>query len=209
MNKLETLYTSIDNFKKLGVEINSEVIESIFNVEEGIIKNDILPIMRKAIIPIISQIQRDLVLVIEYSPEKPIELKMTRKKSMKLTEEEEFIVTQRKEFKKEVKYTLPFHKKSPKTNLLVTFSSGKTIKNKLAMDTFCEVIEIIGLEVVSNLNVRCCGSNLVSKIKNSDYRQKKMKKGFYIITQTSTEQKKKYLDLISKKLNIGLEVTII
>lgn len=36
-----------------------------------------------------------------------------------------------------------------------------------------------------------------------------MKKGFYIITQTSTEQKKKYLDLISKKLNIGLEVTII
>lgn len=209
MSNLKSLYSSIDNFKKLGVKINDEVIESIFNVEEEIIKNEILPIMRKAIVPIISQIQRDLMLVIEYSPEKSIELKMIRKKSMKLTEEEEAMITQRKEFKKEVKYTLSFHKKSPKTNLLVTFPSGKTIKNKLAMDTFCEVIEIIGAEIVSSLNIRCCGSNLVSKIKNSEYRQKKTKNDFYIITQTSTKQKKKQLEFISQKLNLGLKITII
>ncbi|SUP54982.1 Uncharacterised protein [Weeksella virosa] len=209
MNKLETLYTAIENFKKLGVKIDEGTIESTLNVEENIIRTEMIPAMGDAIIPIISQIQRELVLVIEYSPDKPIELKLTRKRSFKLTEEEESIITKRKEFKKEVKYTLKPHTKSSKTNLLVTLSTGEKIKNRLAMDTFCEVIQKIGLEKVEKLNIRSCGSNLVSKIKNPIYRQKRLKSGYYIITQTSTQQKKKHLQLISKKLNLGLIVEII
>lgn len=209
MNKLEALYTAIENFKKLGVKIDEGTIESTLNVEENIIRTEMIPAMGDAIIPIISQIQRELVLVIEYSPDKPIELKMTRKRSFKLTEEEESIVTHRKEFNKEVKYTLKSHNKSSKTNLLVTLSTGEKIKNRLAMDTFCEVIQKIGLEKVEKLNIRSCGSNLVSKIKNPIYRQKRLKSGYYIITQTSTQQKKKHLELISKKLNLDLVVEII
>ncbi|MDK7676304.1 hypothetical protein QP547_10905 [Weeksella virosa] len=209
MNKLENLYTAIENFKKLGVKIDEGTIESTLNVEENIIRTEMIPAMGDAIIPIISQIQRELVLVIEYSPDKPIELKLTRKRSFKLTEEEESIITKRKEFKKEVKYTLKPHTKSSKTNLLVTLSTGEKIKNRLAMDTFCEVIQKIGLEKVEKLNIRSCGSNLVSKIKNPIYRQKRLKSGYYIITQTSTQQKKKHLQLISKKLNLGLIVEII
>lgn len=209
MNKLEALYTAIENFKKLGVKIDEGTIESTLNVEENIIRTEMIPAMGDAIIPIISQIQRELVLVIEYSPDKPIELKMTRKRSFKLTEEEESIVTHRKEFNKEVKYTLKSHNKSSKTNLLVTLSTGEKIKNRLAMDTFCEVIQKIGLEKVEKLNIRSCGSNLVSKIKNPIYRQKRLKSGYYIITQTSTQQKKKHLELISKKLNLDLAVEII
>lgn len=203
MNKLEALYSAIENFQKLGVKIDEKTIESTLNIEEGIIRSEMIPAMSNAIIPIISQIQRELVLVIEYSPDKPIELKMTRKRSFKLTEEEESIITQRKEFKKEVKYTLKSHTKSPKTNLLVSFPTGVKIKNKLAMNTFCEVIEKIGLQKVEKLNIRSCGSNLVSKIKNPVYRQNKFKNGYYIITQTSTNQKKKHLELISKKLNLS------
>lgn len=209
MNKLEALYSAIENFQKLGVKIDEKTIESTLNIEEGIIRSEMIPAMSNAIIPIISQIQRELVLVIEYSPDKPIELKMTRKRSFKLTEEEESIITQRKEFKKEVKYTLKSHTKSPKTNLLVSFPTGVKIKNKLAMNTFCEVIEKIGLQKVEKLNIRSCGSNLVSKIKNPVYRQNKFKNGYYIITQTSTNQKKKHLELISKKLNLNLTVEII
>ncbi len=41
------------------------------------------------------------------------------------------------------------------------------------------------------------------------YRQKKFNNGYYIITQTSTNQKKKHLELISKKLNLNLTVEII
>lgn len=209
MNKLEALYSAIENFQKLGVKIDEKTIESTLSVEESIIRAEMIPAMSNAIIPIISQIQRELVLVIEYSPDKPIELKMTRKRSFKLTEEEESIITQRKEFKKEVKYTLKSHTKSPKTNLLVSFPTGVKIKNKLAMNTFCEVIEKIGLQKVEKLNIRSCGSNLVSKIKDPTYRQKKFKNGYYIITQTSTNQKKKHLELISKKLNLNLTVEII
>ncbi len=174
MNKLEALYSAIENFQKLGVKIDEKTIESTLSVEESIIRAEMIPAMSNAIIPIISQIQRELVLVIEYSPDKPIELKMTRKRSFKLTEEEESIITQRKEFKKEVKYTLKSHTKSPKTNLLVSFPTGVKIKNKLAMNTFCEVIEKIGLQKVEKLNIRSCGSNLVSKIKEDFSKQKIM-----------------------------------
>lgn len=209
MTKLEQLYSSIETFKKLGVQIDEKTIESTLNIEEHIIKREVIPAMSDAIIPIISQIQRELILIIEYSPDKPVELKMTRKRSFKLTEEEESVITKRKEYKKEVKYTLTPHKKSPKTNLRVLFPDGNIIYNVTAKETFSKTIELIGIEKVSRLNIRQVSTNIVSKTSHPNYRQQKSLYGYYILTHSSTYQKKKHLEEISKKLNLGLIIEIL
>ncbi len=208
MNNLETLYTAIDNFKKLGVEIDPKTIESTLNVEENIIKKDMIPAMGEAIVPIISQIQRELVLVLEYVPDKPIEIKMTRKRSFKLSEDEERIVTERKEFQKETKYTIPTHSKSPKTNLRIIFPNGNVIENYYAMDTLIQFIERVGVEKVAELKLRANKGFLVSKVK-SNYRQSRLSKGYLLMTQTNTKTKKSQILKIAKKLNISVEVQII
>ena len=85
MTKLEQLYNSIENLKELGVQLPDKLIEETNRVEEEIIQNEVIPALSKAIDPIINQIQRELVLVIDYLPNEPLQVKMTRKRSFKIT----------------------------------------------------------------------------------------------------------------------------
>lgn len=144
MTKLEQLYNAIQNLKELGVKLPEELIEETNRVEGEIIQKEVIPALSDAIDPIISQIQRELVLVVEYIPNEPLQVKMTRKRSFKLTEEEDKIVEKRKEFKKETSYTVSPHTKSKKTNLIVTFPDGTEINNRFAYQTLCDTIQKIG-----------------------------------------------------------------
>ncbi|MGN0049020.1 MAG: hypothetical protein ACI37U_09045, partial [Bacteroides sp.] len=77
--KLEKLYAIIENSRDLELELNAEVIRKINETEENIIRDEILPIIGKDIEPTLSQIKRDLVLVVEYHPGEPISVALSRK----------------------------------------------------------------------------------------------------------------------------------
>jgi hypothetical protein len=62
MTKLEKLYNAIQELKEPGVKLPEELIEETNRVEEEIIKNEVIPTLSDAIDPIISQIQRELLL---------------------------------------------------------------------------------------------------------------------------------------------------
>ena len=67
--KLEKLYSIIQNSREVGVKLSDDVIRQINEAEENIIRDEILPIIGKDIEPTLSQIKRDLVLVVEYHPQ--------------------------------------------------------------------------------------------------------------------------------------------
>ena len=77
--KLEKQYSIIENSKDLELELTAELIRKINETEESIIRNEILPIIGKDIEPTLSQIKRDLVLVVEYHPGEPISVALSRK----------------------------------------------------------------------------------------------------------------------------------
>ena len=79
MTKLEKLYASIKGLQDLGLPLNEETLRAADDLEESIIKNEILPTLSQDIGPRLSQIQRDLVLVVEYTPGKPISVALSRK----------------------------------------------------------------------------------------------------------------------------------
>ena len=147
-------------------------------------------------------------MVVEYIPNEPLQVKMTRKRSLKLSESEEDTFIQRKEFKKEKSYTIAPHTKSRKKNMVVIFPDGTKYENQFAYQTFCQALEKIGVEKVANLNIRQSGINIISQTKDEFYNQHEVADGWYVLTHSSTALKKEHLESIAKLLGIKIKVKI-
>src|SRR5690606_35209520 len=117
MTQLEKLYNAIESLKELGVALPQELIENTNMVEEEIIQNEVIPALSEAIEPIISQIQRELILVVEYVPDEPLQVRMTRKRSFKIPEPMDATPVSTNAVNNERKFTIAPHSKSKKTNL--------------------------------------------------------------------------------------------
>jgi hypothetical protein len=210
MTQLEKLYQSIQNLKELGVQLPDKLIDETNRVEEEIIKNDIIPALAKTISPVINQIQREIVLVVEYVPDEPLSVKLTRKRSLTIPAELDNTTDKKqKAFSERETYTISPHSKSSKTTLRVTFPDGKSFSHRFAYDTLLDTIKNIGYDKVKELNILCSGVPLVSNTKDDYYTQHELTKGIFVMTHSSTRSKKEQLDEISKRLGLGLKVEIV
>jgi len=210
MTQLEKLYQSIQNLKELGVELPEKLIEDTNRIEEEIIKNDIIPALAATISPVINQIKRELILVVEYVPDEPLSVKLTRKRSITIPPDQDiYINVKKRPIAEKEPYTISSHPKSSKTILSVAFPNGKVISLRFAYDTLIETIKLIGYEKVKSLNIICSGVSLVSSKRDDFYTQHELLKGVYIMTHSNTLTKKQQLEEISRKLGLGLKVKII
>ena len=64
MTKLEKLYSIIENSKDVGVKLPKDVLQQVEELEEKIIKDEILPALSNDIAPRLEPIKRDLVRVV-------------------------------------------------------------------------------------------------------------------------------------------------
>src|SRR5574344_2733194 len=80
MTNLEKLYQSISNLKELGLPLNEETLHAVDNLEEELIKNEIIPRLSESIEPIITKIERPIVLVVDYIPDEELSVRLTRKR---------------------------------------------------------------------------------------------------------------------------------
>lgn len=101
--------------------------------------------------------------------------------------------------------------KSPATRLQVICPDGTIINEGYASDTLVEAIRLAGPLNVKALGLTCCDVPLVSDRFDPEYRdaQKPVSNGLLVMTKSSTENKKKYLDDISRRLGLGWKVDII
>lgn len=211
MTNLEKLYNSIQTLKELGAKLPDELIAQTDKLEEDIIRNEIIPVLTQTIEPIISQIQRELVLVVDYVPNESLAVRMSRKRNIaELREAKELRPDDAVEHNTG-KITRKAHEKKAKTNLRVILPDGRTIENRFAYETLMEVIKLAGVENVRNLGVVQCGIPLVSNTIDDYYgeSQHEVGKGLYVITHSSTFSKKQQIEIISKTLKLGLKVEVI
>lgn len=209
MTKLEKLYASIKGLQELGLPLNEETLRAADDLEEQLIKTEILPAMSKDIEPRFSQIQRELVLVVEYKPGTPISVALSRKTNItelldaKILEQDPQV-----EHRDGTKRRKPVERINEKTVLRVTFPDGTVIEDKKAKITFTKTIQKVGLMRVRNLGIAFCGVPIVSNTLDKKYgkAQVPVEGGLYVMTHSSTHDKKKQLDKISRELNLGLKV---
>lgn len=209
MTKLEKLYASIKGLQELGLPLNDETLKAADDLEEQLIKTEILPAMSKDIEPRLSQIQRELVLVVEYKPGTPISVALSRKTNIaELLDAKILEQDPQAEHKEGKKHEKPIERINGKTVLRVTFPDGIVIADKKAKITFAETIKRIGLMKVRNLGISFCHVPIVSNTLDKKYGQAQIPvgDGLYVMTHSSTHDKKKQLDKISQELGLKLKV---
>lgn len=211
MTKLEKLYSIIDNSREVGVKLNKEVLQQVEELEEGIIKEEILPALGKDIAPRLEPIRRKLVLVVEYDPDKPMSVALSRKAKIS-----EIMGAKIMEMDPPVEHTTGGKKSVPivrsgRSGLMVTFPDGTVLADKPAKTVFAETIERIGPMKVRALGLKMCKVPLVSNTLDKKYgnAQEPVGGGFYVMTHSNTGQKKRMLEQISEELGLRLKVEVI
>ena len=200
--------------------MSDDVISQINEAEEKIIRDEILPIIGQDIEPTLSQIKRELVLVVEYHPGEPISVALSRKTKISQIVDAKPIVANPKKWGKPVKSDEPATAQEPHeptkyvTNhtkgLRVQFPDGTIVCNKTAIDTEIDVLRRIGFERAAKVGLKYSQWPLIGKKKRPTEAGKVWQHeidGWYIYSNTSNERKKADLKAISDYYNLGLIIS--
>jgi hypothetical protein len=208
MSRLSDLYKAMETLRKEGVS-TEDLEQKVGSLEEDIIKKEILPVVTQTIEPALKQVQRELVLVVNYHPGEPISVSLSRKANIaelldaKLLEQDPQVA-----HRDGTKRRNPVERINEKSVLRVTFPDGTVIEDKKAKMTFTKTIQKLGLMRVRNLGITFCGVPIVSNTLDKKYgkTQVPVEGGLYVMTHSSTHDKKKMLDKIAIRLGIKLIV---
>ncbi len=213
---LEKLYSIIENSRDLGVRLNKEVLQQVEELEEGIIKEEILPALSNDIAPRLEPIKRDLVLVVEYHPGEPISVALSRKAKISeimgaktLTPKSSTPVKSKAEPEVLAPYEPTKIIKNPTKGLRVTFPDGTIIWHRQAIDTFIDTLRKIGLARIPAVGIIHVGYNLVSKDKRPTvpgHIWQHECDGWYIYSNICNRTKVDDLQRISDLYNLGLKI---
>ena len=216
MTKLEKLYSIIENSREVGVKLSKDVLQQVEELEEGIIKEEILPALGNDIAPRLEPIKRDLVLVVEYHTGEPISVALSRKtkiseimgaktltprSSTPVKSDEEPVEVEPHEPKKHIENTTK--------GMRVTFPDGTVIWYRQAIDTFIDALRKIGLERIPEVGIIHSDFNLVSKEKRPTVPGRIWQhecEGWYIYSNISNVTKKEDLKRISDYYHLGLKI---
>lgn len=102
-------------------------------------------------------------------------------------------------------------RKSKDVTLRVTYPDGRIIQHRKAALTYIEVIENSYPELINEIKIFHAGVNIVSKVIDSRYKksQKPIKDGWYVMTNSSSSQKKEDLERISDELELDLKIELV
>lgn len=211
MSNLQDLYKAIETLRKNNISIDDNLSKRLDEAEEQIIRDEILPIIGKNIEPTLRQIQRKMVLVVDYDPSAPISVRMTRRRV--ITDENEtkkyplLPIEKPAPIKKQKKHVVV----NPQTRLKVTFFDGDVLQDKNATTTFLMAIEKIGPEKIVDLGISVDKANLVSKTPSSasSHAEWHQVKDWYVNTHSNTRGKATQLAKISKRLHLKMKIEVV
>lgn len=82
MSTLSELYITMESLRKLNLPIEDRLKEEAAKLEEDLIRTEILPTLTDKIEPALAQVQRELVLVVDYIPGQPLKVSLSRKRNI-------------------------------------------------------------------------------------------------------------------------------
>ncbi len=212
MSRLSDLYKAMETLRKEGLSLNEDLERQVSELEENIIKKEILPIVTETIAPALKQVQRELVLVVDYIPGVPISVHLSRKRNFtaEISDAKEILPDPQVEHK-EIGKTGKKGNALPATRLKIIFPDGRVIQEKRAVETFRKFVMEVGAEQVRSLGIKQCKVPLVSNTLDSKYKrtQKPLGNGWFLMTNSNTYTKKRDIERIAIAFGIDIKVEII
>ena len=217
MSRLDDLYKAMETLRKEELPVHDDLEQKASELEEEIIKKEILPVLTKTIEPALKPVQRELVLVVDYVPGQPLSVHLSRKRNFtaELDDAKEIVLDPEvSHTNHEQPHSDDKIQRGPIRNLTVTFPDGTEIAEKTAVETFVMAVKKIGVaevrKVVEDYNLKFCKVPVISNRRDAKYgkSQKELGGGWLLITHSNNPMKKQFLDKVSDVLHLGLKVTL-
>lgn len=196
---LKELYSSMRTLRKAKIS-TSEVEAKASELEERLIRERILPLLSQKLAPALADIERGLVLVVDYNPGHEVKVSLSRRKDFSSA-------LDAKEIKADDSGQTPKRKKN--STLKVTMPNGKVLSDGSATEILVYVIEYVGPERVATLGLTCAGMPLVSKQRPPKYSYRELSKGYFLTTNSPTFYKKQYIETIASSLHLNIIAEVI
>lgn len=211
MTKLEKLYELASGVKEFDLKSKEAILQEINELEEDIIRKEILPIVKERIEPALSQVQRELVLVVDYSPKEPLKVKLSRRVKLDNIKDLVDLTPDPQATHSTHVIAQPAKSRAKASKLIVHLPDGKIIQEDTAAATLVEAIRRADPVKVRSLGIICCKVPLVSTTKDKKYgdTQVEVSPGLYVITHSNNQMKKDFLERISSSLNLGWKIELV
>lgn len=176
----------------------------------------ILPIVTETIAPALKQVQRELVLVVDYVPDSPISVHISRKRNFaqQLTDAKEFVLDPEVSHSYRSSITTETIKRGPARSLTVLFPDGTMIAEKSAVDTLMKVVKKIGVarvrKAVEDYGLKFCKIPVISNRRDKKYgkAQKDLGNGWLLMTHSNNPMKRDFINKLSDILDLGIRVEL-
>lgn len=216
MSRLSDLYKAMETLRKEGLPVNEDLEKKANELEEEIIKKEILPVLSKTIEPALQPVKRELVLVVDYVPGQPLSVHLSRKRNFtaELTDAKEMVIDPEVTHRNHGSRQDEKIDRGPARDMTVVFPDGTMIAEKTAAATLVAVVKKIGVarvrKVVEEHNLKFCKVPVISNRRDAKYgkSQKDLGDGWLLITHSNNPMKKAFIEKISDALNLGIKVIL-
>lgn len=212
MSKLSKLYELRRLSQEFGMEWTEKQERQLEAEEEHLIKNEVLPVVSKSIEPALSQVERELVLVVDYVPGIPLKVSLSRKRNLfdaledvvEIKPDPEVEHTEKKKGSKKVVT-------NPRTRLRITMPDGSIIEERTAWESLQKFILHVGVEKVRAVGLIANKIPLVSNTVDKKYKtaQKPLGNGWLLMTCSDTATKRKQILAIADSIGINVKADVI
>lgn len=212
MSKLSKLYELRRLSQEFGMEWTETQERQLEAEEEHLIKKEVLPVVTKSIEPALSQVERELVLVVDYVPGTPLKVSLSRKRNLlealedvvEIKPDPEVEHTEKKKGGKKVVT-------NPRTRLRIKMPDGSTIEERTAWESLQKFILRVGVEKVRAVGLIANKIPLVSNTVDKKYKtaQKPLGNGWLLMTCSDTATKRKQILAIAESAGLNVNVEII
>lgn len=212
MSTLSELYITMENLRKLNLPIDERLKQEAAKLEEDLIRTEILPTLTEKIEPALAQVQRELVLVVDYVPGTPLKVSLSRKRNLfdaleDVVEIKPDPVVEHTEKKKGGKKVVT----NPRTRLRITMPDGSIIEEHTAWESLHKFVLKVGIDKVRAVGIIANKIPLVSNTVDKKYQtaQKPLGNGWLLMTCSDIATKRKQILAIASHLNLKVYVEII
>ena len=212
MSTLSELYITMENLRKLNLPIDERLKQEAAKLEEDLIRTEILPTLTENIEPALAQVQRELVLVVDYVPGAPLKVSLSRKRNITdvlpdAVEIKPDPVVEHTEKKKGGKKVVT----NPRTRLRITMPDGLVIEERTAWETLHKFVLMVGVDKVRAVGLIANKIPLVSNTVDKKYQtaQKPLGNGWLLMTCSDTATKRKQIFTIASQIGMMINVDII
>ena len=211
MPTLSELYITMENLRKLNLPIDERLKQEAAKLEEDLIRTEILPTLTEKIEPALAQVQRELVLVVDYVRGAPLKVSLSRKRNITdvlpdAVEIKPDPVVEHTEKKKGSKKVVT----NPRTRLKITMPDGSIIEERTAWESLQKFILRVGVEKVRAVGLIANKIPLVSNTVDKKYKtaQKPLGNGWLLMTCSDTATKRKQIITIAEAIGLTVKVEI-